>query len=228
MVASPAMDETLAVTYGGRAGVDDFCQLRHQTKNALQRIIIQVLEAPALCGTREGRRAADEIVQRIELSAAISDALFGLTKKPPMLAERLNSLAATLIAFHADEAQTIELEVTVEPGIMISLPRENAIIRIVHELVVNALKHGLHMRLIGKLSIFLDRQEDGRLLLTVCNDGWKIDRHVSRNCGLGIVEELVHAEGGDMRIFARPDTTFQIGFPPEDRNHSRPGNQINP
>jgi hypothetical protein len=82
-------------------------RLRQQTKNALQRVLIQVIDTPALCGSRERLRIADDIVHRIKLSVAISDALFGLTRRPEPLPERLKSLSESLIVLHTDEAQTI-------------------------------------------------------------------------------------------------------------------------
>jgi hypothetical protein len=60
----------------------DLRQLRHHTKNTLQRILGFIAEAPGLCDTPAGEKIIQELEHRISLSAKISNALFGLTDTP--------------------------------------------------------------------------------------------------------------------------------------------------
>jgi two-component sensor histidine kinase len=209
------IEEAMLMTHHFPTDPVEFRQLRHQTKNALQRILMQVLEAPELSGSRAERRLADDIARRIELSANVSDALFGFTKRPAPLPLRLRSLSESLFGLYTDGTQTIRLQVVVADSASMSHRRQDTIVRMVHELVVNALKHGMHMRLVGHISIRIDTRADGTLLLVVANDGWQINAGSSLGDGLGIVRELAQAEGGDMRIITRPHSTFEIRLPGE-------------
>ena len=198
----------------------EFRQLRHQTKNALQRIMIQVLEAPGLRESRDGRRLANDVARRIELAAAISDALFGFTGSLEPLPARLRSLAESVIALYADATQIIRLEMAVAdfcpPGRSTGRPTgsEDAILRIAHELVGNAVKHGMHMRLLGRITVRL-AGEAGMAVLSVANDGWPMEEPACLGDGLALVEELACAEGGTVRIRTRPQTLIEVRLPCE-------------
>jgi two-component sensor histidine kinase len=194
----------------------EFRQLRHQTKNALQRIMIQVLEAPGLRESRDGRRLANDVARRIELAAQISDALFGFTASLEPLPVRLRSLAESVITLYADATQIIRLEMAVADVCPPGRPtgREDAILRIAHELVGNAVKHGMHMRLLGRITIRLAR-EAGMAVLSVANDGWRMEDPACFGEGLALVEELARAEGGTVRIRARPQTLIEVRLPCE-------------
>ncbi|HTU52511.1 MAG TPA: ATP-binding protein [Acetobacteraceae bacterium] len=174
--------------------------------------MIQVLEAPGLHESREGRRLADDIARRIELAAAISDALFGFTGSLEPLPMRLRSLAESVIALYADATQIIRLEVAAAD--VCPPDREDVILRIAHELVGNAVKHGMHMRLLGRISVRLAR-EAGMAVLSVANDGWRMEEPARFGEGLALVEDLVRAEGGTVRAKTRPQTLIEVRLPCE-------------
>src|ERR1700757_4262537 len=91
-----AMD--LVETEDEDAGQDiDLRQLRHHTKNTLQRILGLIAEAPGLYDTPEGEKIAQELEHRICLSATISNALFGLTDAPGSMADRLRQLSGAVV-----------------------------------------------------------------------------------------------------------------------------------
>lgn len=202
----------------------NFRQLRHHTKNSLQRIIANIFDSSALCRSREGRQAADELVRRIELSAEISDALFGFTQTTKLLAERLQSLTDSLVALYTDGLQCIDTEILVSAR-MQSASRDALIVQIAHELVINALVHGMHMRLLGKLSIHVTDQTGGGILLSVINDGWRMGEQVSTGEGLSLVMALTQSEGGAVDISSAPRTEFRIRLPSERRHKNGPFNQ---
>lgn len=212
-------------TYRPSSEANELRQLRHQTKNALQRILIHVLEVPELDKHCEGRRIAQDVARRIVLSATIADAMFGLTHALEPLPERLRSLSESVIALYADTTQIIRLDVIVADHAGLSRDRETSILRIVHELVANAVKHGMHMRLLGHISVRLARGTDGSVVCSVVNDGWRIEDQALHGDGLDLVEELVQAAAGEMRIKTKPQTTIEVRLP---REGARPSRQADP
>ena len=138
----------------------DMRQLRHHTKNALQRIGALAATTPGLQATPEGRRLAAEIERRIMLTAHISDALFGLTRAPGALADRLTQLSQSLVDLLADPDQVIRTEVACEDDCPSDL--HDIILRVTQELVSNAVKHGFQDRVIGRLRIQVARTWRGR------------------------------------------------------------------
>ena len=179
-------------------------QLRHQTKNALQRIIAQV-SASALRATPAGAMLADEIENRICLSARVSDALFGLTACPGTLEQRLRSLASATIRLMADSEQTIETEVFVAGSC--PEPLNSVIVRVAYEMLCNAVKHGMHMRLAGRITIRVRANWDGSTTLVVSDDGWGPTGQ-GEGEGLPIMRSMAQELGGVVTINRVDNTTI--------------------
>ncbi len=174
--------------------------LRHHTKNALQRIIAQVANTD-LRTTPEGNTLADEIEHRIRLSARISDALFGLTEAPAPLDARLNALCQAVVELMADPVQTIQTNVQITGRC--PPPLTATVLQITHEMVTNAVKHGLHMRLAGEIRVTLeiDRPASGLggLVLAVRDNGWGPDKP-GFNEGLATLELMAERHGGTVEL----------------------------
>ena len=172
--------------------------LRHQTKNALQRIIAQIAMSDVRA-TPAGNTLADELERRIRLSAKVSDALFGLTEKPGPLPERLTSLCRSAVSLMADEVQTIETTVHVIGTCPERL--ETTVLQVVHEMVTNAVKHGLHMRLAGEIMVTLQGKKAGLafdgLSLEVRDNGWGPEK---RGFGEGMTTLALMAERHGGRV----------------------------
>ena len=171
-------------------------QLRHQTKNALQRIIAQVAGSQ-LCATQAGRALADDIERRICLSARVSDALFGLTACPAPLQQRLTALCEATLKLMADVEQTITLDVMVTGACPAGL--DETVVKVAYEMVSNAIKHGMHMRLVGRIAVRVRSQGDGATLLRVSDDGWGPGCDGAGE-GLPIMRCLAAREGGTVAI----------------------------
>lgn len=180
----------------------DFRQLRHQTKNALARILAQVstgLASPDAC-----RRTAADVERRILLTAQISDALFGLTQEPGPFATRLETLCAGVIGLASENDQYISFvcSVSAEPA-----PQQAEIVlRVAHELVGNAVKHGMHMRLLGRIEVLVHRNAAG-LVLEVSDDGWGCGRTPTQGEGLAVARELAQQCGGVVSLQRIADRT---------------------
>jgi two-component sensor histidine kinase len=176
-------------------------QLRHQTKNALQRIIAQVANSD-LRATEEGNVLANDLERRICLSARISDALFGLTTAPGPLDMRLTALCNAIVALLAHPKQTISIDVTVAGTCPEAL--QAVVVQVAHEMVGNAVKHGLHMRLTGRISLRLwaggtGDAEDTSVTLMVSDDGWG-PRKATDGDGLPIMRTLAAQYGGTVSL----------------------------
>ncbi len=217
MTFSLSVPQRTAVAAAGFSEPDDeldFRQLRHHTKNALQRIIAQV-DACGLRRTAKGRELADEIERRICLSARVSDALFGLRERPAALAERLTTLAQSLISLLTTSGQDVTIEVVASGDCPPSL--HATVLRVAHEMLGNAVKHGLHQRSAGKIELQVRSGGDGRTVLSVSDDGWGFDA-VSTGEGLSLMRSLAARHGGRVELLRRSHwTVARLDLPaPED------------
>jgi two-component sensor histidine kinase len=191
----------------GPAASDDdvsFRQLRHHTKNALQRILCHVSLQPGLNATAAGRALARDLERRIHLVAAISDALFGLTRAPDPLEARLRSLGESLIELLCDPGQLISLDVEADgmcPGVL-----DETVVRVAHELLGNAVKHGMHVRLVGRIEVRVTTQ-GGVTRLTVSDDGWGYANQPVAGEGLSVARILAEQYGGRLNLRRERDMT---------------------
>ena len=125
-------------------------QLRHHVKNALQCIISIVETSPDLKSTIQGTRLAREVARRICLAAEMSDAVFGLTRAPGPFEVRLRDLSKGMVELLSDPDQIIDIEI--EEPVVCPAEQYDLVLRVAQELVGNAVKHGFHARLLGKLA----------------------------------------------------------------------------
>ena len=186
--------ERMVMEAGEPGGPAAFRQLRHQTKNALQRILCLVHGAAELAETAAGQALIEDLQQRIRLTAAISDALFGLTVAPAELAVRLRRLAGDMLQQLAAPEQRIALDVRVEGG---SGPAwlDDAVLRVAHEMLGEAIMQGLRGRERGTVAVVLSVLAD-RTRLRVSDDGPARRRQDGDDDGLALMRDLVRAQGG--------------------------------
>ncbi len=170
-----------------------FRQLRHHTKNTLQRVLSEVATCPGLKASAAGRALASDLERRIMLSATLSDALFAVVTRPRPLATRLEALTRAAVDLMADPDQIITTTVTVI-GELPAL-RADLLVRAAHELVGNAVKHGMHVRMVGRIEVLV-RAGEGLVEMTVADDGWGLGDCLARGEGLRIAHLLAHEQGG--------------------------------
>jgi two-component sensor histidine kinase len=209
----------------------DLRQLRHHTKNALQRLIGLIAETQGLQETPLGSRLAHDLEQRIFLSAAISNALFGLTRAPGSMHQRLESLCRSVVELLADPAQKIHL--TVEVTGTCPIAQRVTVLRVAHELVGNAVRHGLHARATGQIDVRLDHARAVTTLM-VRDDGWGCEPMAEIGEGLAVAHELSDQFGGTLCLISergasdgnvsRRGTLARLELPTDaDRRRDRPG-----
>ncbi|MEA2776106.1 MAG: hypothetical protein QOF90_1512 [Acetobacteraceae bacterium] len=189
----------------------DLQQLRHHTKNTLQRIIGLISEAPGLRGTPGGEKIARELEYRIGLSASISNALFGLTEAPGSMAERLRKLAGAVVDMMRDGDQVIRVGVSVRGSCPARL--REAIIRSGHELIGNAVKHGMKGRPNGRIAIRLISEETFTTL-TVVDNGWGFSGAPrSGGQGLAIARDFAARHEGSLEMDGADGTVATLELP---------------
>jgi two-component sensor histidine kinase len=192
----------------------DLRQLRHHTKNALQRIISLVLQAPGLRDTPQGDFVIRQLERRIQLSAAVSDALFGLTHAPEPMTERLRSLCGNLVELLREATQVIQIGVSVRGECPPAL--REPVLRVAHELVGNAVKHGMRMRQRGRITVRLQTEPGVRTRLTVIDDGNGFHGEPTVGEGLGIADLFASRHGGTLSLHSdgRTVATLDLPHPP--------------
>ncbi len=198
---------------GGAADRLSLRQLRHLTANALQQLLNEVAQQGELRSTRAGRRLCEDIERRILLSAALANALFGMTREPGPFPVRLRSLGETVIGLLGDPDQMLSLDVAVEgrcPAVL-----EEVVLRVAHELLGNAVKHGMYMRLVGRIRVSLASGPRGTRLV-VADDGWGSCQRPGHGQGLGLVRALIAPFGGTLDARSGRDGGFtaEVDLPP--------------
>ena len=188
----------------------DLRQLRHHTKNALQRIIAVFAEAPGLGDTPQGERIVQELEHRIGLSATISDALFGLTNAPGSMAERLRQLAGAVVDMMRDTDQVIRVGISIRGYCPANL--REAVLRSAHELISNAVKHGMKGRATGRIAVRLV-SDDRRTTLTVLDNGWGFAGKLRAGEGLALARGLAARHDGSLSMDGDDGTVATLALP---------------
>ncbi len=206
--AGPLSDD--AVRNDPSAQEIDLRQLRHHTKNTLQRIMALITERSGMCDTPAAERFARELEYRIGLSATISNALFGLTEAPGSMADRLRQLGGGIVEMMRGAEQVIRIGVSVR-GTCPPALRE-AVIRGANELIGNAVKHGLKDRPGGRISVRLV-SEGGMTLLSVTDDGWGFSGTPRTGEGLSLAQGFAERHGGTLRMESAGGTVASMELP---------------
>ncbi|HBK04788.1 MAG TPA: hypothetical protein DDZ81_02870 [Acetobacteraceae bacterium] len=188
----------------------DLRQLRHHTKNTLQRILGLIAEAPGLHDTPAGEKIVRELEYRICLSATISNALFGLTEAPGSMPERLRQLAGAVVDLMRDADQVIRVGVSVRGHCPASL--REAVLRSAHELLGNAVKHGMKARPSGRIAIRLVTAGDCTTL-TVVDNGWGFSGTPRFGEGLALAHGFAGRHGGTLDLDGADGTVATLELP---------------
>ncbi len=201
--ARPSISATVELLEHGEPYLDDRCsdinlrQLRHHTKNTLQQILSLITNAPGLSDTPSGEKIVRELEYRIGLAATISDALFGLTSAPGSIGVRLRQLAGAVVDMMRDADQLIRVGVAVRGNCPPAL--YEAVIRSAHELLGNAVKHGMKGRSNGRITIRLITDGDCTTL-TVADNGWGFNGTPRSGEGLALARDFAVRHGGTLEL----------------------------
>ena len=97
------------------------------------------------------------------------------------MGERLRQLAGALVEMMRGSDQTIRIGVSVRGRCPAQL--RDGVLRTTHELVGNAVKHGMKGRSTGRIAVRLISDCHGTTL-TVADNGWRFQRHAPPRRGL--------------------------------------------
>jgi two-component sensor histidine kinase len=137
------------------------------TGEVLRNLLAAVAECPA--PDRVSHQLKVELTRRIVLAAEISDILFSSMHRPDLLEDRLRRLCQSVICLNRDADQRLVLGFTMHGNVAAHL--EETLLRVAHVLVGNAVRHGMYMRMIGRIAVRV-AVESGGTVLEVTDDGW--------------------------------------------------------
>lgn len=189
-------------------------EVHHRVKNNLQLIVSLLRLQSRKAGDGRVRAMFEESQNRVLSISLVHDMLYQAGEVVHVeLGDYLRSLAAQLV--RGWTAAAIELSVAASPVHFapdIAVPCG----LIVNELVTNALKHAFPDRASGAIRVSLDRAPDGRLKLSVQDDGVGLPERLepgsSGGLGLELVAALVRQLQGTLEIHRNAGTAFDIYF----------------
>ena len=173
--------------------------------DALQCILNVVSQTPELRGGPGEKVPGKRLQRRIQLAASLSDALFGLARAPGCIQQRLASVCEDVITLLGEPDAATELHVSAEIGFY-PATLEETVLRVAHELVGNAVRHGMRARRAGSIEVAL-RTGYGRTILTVSDDGWGYGGTPMPGDGLSLAALLAAQNGGSVRLQRQSDRT---------------------
>ena len=188
----------------------DLRQLRHHTKNTLQRLLGVIAEIPELRQTPAGEKLARELEHRICLSATISNALFGLTGAPGSMLDRLRQLSGAIVDLMRESDQVIRIGVSVRG--CCPAPLREAVLRAANELIGNAVKHGMKGRPNGRVVVRLV-SDDNRTVLTITDNGWGFSGKPCQGEGLTLARDFADRHGGTLELDGADGTQATMILP---------------
>lgn len=191
-----------------------FRELQHRTSNNLQLVSGLMRMQRARVADPEARKVLDEAAQRLVLIGKMHRGLNDPSGERVAFDAFLRSLCADLV--DASGGGKVACLVRAEPiklspdvGIPLALATS--------ELVGNALSHGMSGRASGTVTVSLDAQPGGRLLLSVADDGNGLapgfDTARDGSLGLRVVQALAAQIGGDFTIEGGAGTVARVAFP---------------
>jgi two-component sensor histidine kinase len=193
-------------------------EIHHRAKDNLQ-IVCSLLKLQAWCIDDERALAVfKESQARIRSMALLHEKLY-LSKDVARVdfGEYLRSLAADLMRAYAAESRAVMLKVAAD-HVLLDVDTAIPCGLIATEVVSNCLKHAFPDQRPGEISVTLRSEEDGRILLSISDNGVGfppgVDFQRARSLGLRLVISLSHQLGGALQLCQQGGTEFKITFPP--------------
>jgi hypothetical protein len=188
-----------------------FRELQHRVANNLQIVLAMISNARrgVLDVTAAERIAAAE--DRIAAMSALHRRLYDKTSYEqglaPILDEMLRNDFGDL---------PIQLSLDISPDAKLSLDQMTAVLLLVNEAALNAVKHAFEKGAGSKFEVALLKQANGRLQLIVRDDGPGIapaSAVASGSLGMSIMQAFARQLGGSLEMQASAGTTLMVEFP---------------
>ncbi len=179
-------------------------EIHHRVKNNLQ-VISSLVSLQADGSTDETvREVLRDVTYRVRSMALVHEKLYQSADLARIdFAEYARSLLGYLWRAHGAAAATVRLTLDLEP---VSLPVDTAVPcgLILNELAGNALKHAFRGRSEGEVTVSLQSGEDGRIRLSVADNGVGLpagfDWRQARSLGLRLVQMLSGQLGASVEV----------------------------
>jgi PAS domain S-box-containing protein len=199
-------------------------EVHHRVKNNLQVISsllhLQSLHSPDPTSVQMFRESKD----RVRSMALVHERLYRTKNLAQVdFADYIESLARNLFDSHRADINLIGLDVDVHG---VTLPIDAAIPcgLLLNELISNCLKHAFRGKECGKIRIELLPVNEGKILLSVRDDGVGlppgIEPQSGDTFGMQLIADLVDQLHGSVRIERNPGTTFRIVFPTDQKTRT--------
>lgn len=131
------------------------------------------------------------------------------------LGEYVQGLVVTLVRINAIDPNQIALRIQADPNIQVPADRAIPIGLILHELISNALKHGLQGSG-GEIFVELDQNLVGQATLGVSDSGNRLpadfDPNATDSLGFQLINSLVQQLSGTLQIEQGTQTTVRVRF----------------
>ncbi len=189
-----------------------FRQLRHNTRNTLQRIICLIYEAPEFAALPGGAALAEELIGRIRASAELADSFHAVTQPHGGISARLQMLGRNVVRLCSAKRQLIDVRVSVSVDCHGQFA--DMLVQVAHELIGNAMKHGLRGFSTGAIEISLGQDCNGAVMLAVTDNGRGFASNGPMGEGLRLAGDLAAVYGGQMVLPGAGQTAkVQVSFP---------------
>ena len=178
-------------------------EIHHRVKNNLQ-TVASLLRVQARADGVDPHKALEDSVNRVLAIAAVHEVLTEQREDDVDVGELLERLRGMLVQGLAPGKR---VEAVLEP-VAVGGDRATALALVFTELFQNALEHGgpsVRVELAGR---------DGKVVLTVADDGEGIDGEPPQGTGLSIVQALVRDElGGTLSLESARGLRAEVAFP---------------
>ncbi|HBG20075.1 MAG TPA: hypothetical protein DDY32_12590 [Desulfobulbaceae bacterium] len=191
-------------------------EIHHRVKNNLQ--VISSLVSLQADGSEDEavRETLRDVIYRVRSMALVHEKLYQSADLARIdFAEYTRSLLSYLWRAHGAAAATVRLTFDLEP---FSLPVDTAIPcgLILNELAGNALKHAFRGRSEGEVTVSLHGTADGRIRLSVRDNGVGLpvgfEVRQARSLGLRLVQMLAGQLDGAVDVREEGGTVFELVF----------------
>ena len=190
-------------------------EVHHRMKNNLQ-VVSSILSLQAGTDNRS-RDALKECQRRVKVMAQIHEDLHQIDDLASLNArDYLNTVIGDTLASGGHDAQRISSRLEVD-DIVIDVDQAVACGHIVSELLSNSQKHAFPDGQSGNIVVSLHRRDEGRIELTVADDGKGLaqdfDLEQAETLGMRLVHALAMQLSGVIEVDVSGGTRVQIIFP---------------
>jgi len=188
-----------------------FRELQHRVANNLQLAVVMLRNASR--GVED--RAAREAISRAEERIAAMSRLHRRLHDGTAIAEGLQLVIEDVVA-ESFRDLPVNVSVDIKDGGALSLDQITALVLLVNEAATNAAKHVFCKGLGARFEVLLSREEDGRLLLVIRDDGPGIEASSAGQktgaLGMNIMQAFATQLGGALQIAEPPGATLRVAF----------------